>query len=205
MHMTQRRVAATNRLSTVIDALQLGKKTGILAVERGEGSMFEEGMIMLAYGQVAYATTSSYTGASYVGKDAMTRLSTWQACRFSFVPLSPEEITRRMPSPPPLQSGKRTVAGMPDQPFHGSGASSTIPGAQSDMERKPLVSVYYKESTEDFLHRLDRQGLSRTHRRLFLLIDGRRSIRELALLAGRMPDETLSLLKDLERAGLIMM
>src|SRR5579884_1499782 len=153
MHMTQRRVAATNRLSTVIDALQLGKKTGVLAVERGEGSMFEEGMIMLVYGQVAHATTRSLTG-SYVGKDAMIRLSAWQACRFSFIPLSPEEVTRRMPSPSPFHVKNRTVAGIPNQPFHGNGAASTGSRARSDLERKPLVSVYYKESTEDFLRLL---------------------------------------------------
>jgi len=48
-------------------------------------------------------------------------------------------------------------------------------------------------------------GLSRAHRRLFLLIDGKRSIDELAPLIGRTPDEVSELLRDLEHASVILM
>jgi hypothetical protein len=50
---------------------------------------------------------------------------------------------------------------------------------------------------------MDRQGYSRLHRRLYLLIDGNRSIVELGNLIGRPIDETITMLSDLERAGLI--
>lgn len=48
-----------------------------------------------------------------------------------------------------------------------------------------------------------RLGLSRAHRQLFLLIDGRRSAQELTRLIGRHPQEVLAILADLENAGLI--
>ena len=45
--------------------------------------------------------------------------------------------------------------------------------------------------------------LPRIHRRLLLLIDGRRSVSELARLMTRDANEVHKLLNDLERAGLI--
>ena len=136
--MTQRRMTATNQLSTVTSALQLGKATGILTVERGEGETFEEGTIVFLHGQVVQAALGSSRG-----RDAESRLFAWKACRFLFAPWSPE-----------------------------------------DMDRRPSVPIF-QESMDDVLRMLDRQGFSRAHRRLFLLIDGRRSIRELAALIGR--------------------
>ena len=48
-----------------------------------------------------------------------------------------------------------------------------------------------------------RLGLSRLHRQLFLLIDGKRSTQELARLIGRPHQEVLIVLADLESTGLI--
>src|SRR5207248_5266370 len=50
---------------------------------------------------------------------------------------------------------------------------------------------------------IERVGLSRAHRRLFLLIDGYRTIPELVRLMGRGEDEIKALLRDLEGADLI--
>ncbi len=50
---------------------------------------------------------------------------------------------------------------------------------------------------------IERVGLSRAHRRLFLLIDGYRSTPELVRLMGRGQEEVNTLLRDLEGVGLI--
>jgi predicted transcriptional regulator len=50
---------------------------------------------------------------------------------------------------------------------------------------------------------MESMNLSRLHRRLFLLIDGQRSVPELANLTGRRVDEIMALLDDLQRLGLI--
>src|SRR6266849_2908148 len=93
--MTQRRVTATNQIATVIDVLQLGKKTGILTVERGEGETFEEGTMTFGQGQGVQAAIGPY-----IGRDAATKLFSWQACRFLFVPMLPEHLSRGMlPTP----------------------------------------------------------------------------------------------------------
>jgi hypothetical protein len=71
------------------------------------------------------------------------------------------------------------------------------------LHAHPFHTTDTLESLETTLLRLDRQGFTRTHRRLFLLIDGNRSIAELADLLRRTPQEVLFLLSDLEQAGFI--
>ena len=193
--MTERRLIATTQLSSVITALQLGRKTGILTVERGEGETFEEGTITFLHGQAVQAVSKSYTG-----RDAATKLFSWQTCRFAFVPLSPQDPALAGYLAPPSQVYVRLDTKNTREPFYGN--QQTNSSAQGDMSRRPSQAVY-QGSTHEALRMLDRQGLSRTHRHLFLLIDGRRSIKDLAVLIGRSPDETVALLDALMQAGLI--
>ena len=194
--MTQRRVTAVEQLSRVIDALQLGKKTGILTVEQGEGNKFVEGTIVFVLGEVVQAAIGSY-----VGKDATTILFSWQACRFCFVPMLPEEITQQSLPTSRSQTVPNKVPKNTYKPSYGT--QQTEPAFQDDMSRRPLIIVPYKDSMDGILRILEQQGFSRTHRHLFLMIDGRRSIRALANLIRRTPDETITLLAEMEQAGLI--
>jgi hypothetical protein len=78
----------------------------------------------------------------------------------------------------------------------------TTPG---DLSLRPIIATHATGSMNDVLRILDQQGLSRTHRRLFLLINGQRSIKDLAALIGRTLGETATMLADLERASLIQL
>lgn len=55
------------------------------------------------------------------------------------------------------------------------------------------------------MHLIEQMGLSRTHRRLFLLIDGGRTVKELIRLMSQNPEDVQRLLYDLERAGVIQL
>jgi hypothetical protein len=83
LFMPQQRDTATDRLLNVIQVIQLGRKSGLLSVERGEGIQFEEGMIMFVNGQATQASVGQRTGL-----EAFNWLSTWNACLFSFIPSS---------------------------------------------------------------------------------------------------------------------
>jgi hypothetical protein len=192
--MTQQRGTATNRLSTVITALQLGQKTGVLAIERGEGGTFEEGTIIFVHGKVTQATIESFTG-----KEAATKLFSWQACRFSFTALLPNDSAMAAHLVPHPQTEAKGVTQNGHKPL--SGNHHTPSAAEGDMNHRPSVAVP-QGSMDDALRILERQGFSRLHRRLLLLIDGRRSISELATLIGRTQNETAALLADLWQAGL---
>ena len=56
---------------------------------------------------------------------------------------------------------------------------------------------------EEVLPYFNNLGLTRTHRQLFLLIDGKRNVQDLMRLMRQQSDEISALLADLERANLI--
>lgn len=168
-------------------------------VERGEGRTLEEGLIIFADGQAIEARVNQQSGTA-----AFNYLSTWQKCHFSFISQtvarhSPPQITKPLPNTP---SG----------PVNGS----VTPGADSAWT-KPATGQRngFREQSntaslpqrllrgEEALQYPEHIPLPRVHRRLLLLIDGRRSVGELARLMTRDVNEVHRLLNDLERAGLI--
>jgi len=77
--MSKPRVTATDQLSNVIEVVELGQRTGLLSVERGSGSVLEEGEIYFVSGRAIYAGL-----AGLRGREALAAMSRWGACRFSF-------------------------------------------------------------------------------------------------------------------------
>jgi hypothetical protein len=67
-----------------------------------------------------------------------------------------------------------------------------------------LVSTPYRSrQLDEGLFLITHLGLSRSHRHIFLLIDGHRTAAELASLTGRRPEDLQMLLSDLEKAAVI--
>nr|MDQ2716835.1 DUF4388 domain-containing protein [Chloroflexota bacterium] len=79
--MPQQRGTITERLTDVIQVIQMGRKSGLLTADRGEGRTFEEGAITFVNGQVAQATATHLNG-----QEALNWLKTWGTCYFTFVP-----------------------------------------------------------------------------------------------------------------------
>lgn len=169
------RGAATDNLGDVIRIAQFVRKSGTLLVERGEvGTTFEEGSITFVEGQV----TDARAGQRY-GAGAFNWLQTWGSCRFTFIPLqsSPSQPTRSMAD-------------------RSTGRLHTPPTPNT-------IVPYPIRDAREVLPLFGSMRLTRTHRQLFLLIDGQRSIPELIRLFARGDGEVYALLADLERAGLI--
>ena len=82
--MTKPKVTATDRLANVIEVVELGRRSGMLAVERGAGSVIEEGEIYFLSGRAIYAAL-----ASLRGREALGMMARWGECRFAFDPLAP--------------------------------------------------------------------------------------------------------------------
>ncbi len=217
--MPQQRDTSTDRLANVIQVIQLGRKTGVLTVERGNGITTEEGSITFVNGQATQANAGQH-----VGLDAFNWLSTWGTCRFAFLSSTTTQQTAPLPSvtrdvPPagamPALPAFRTQP--PHQPLVPPSAThrredTPLAGIDARGIRKsagvsypvPITGVPVRTRQLDEAVRLIEQlGLSRTHRRLFLLIDGHRATTELVRLMGREPDEVQKLLRDLEKAGII--
>jgi hypothetical protein len=226
--MSQQPNTETDRLANVLQVLQLGQKTGRLIVERNDGPLFEQGMITLVSGQVVQANLNQLQGP-----EALSRLKNWGACRFAFTPEQRSGITGRMPtvssqlSPAqPSQpsswedAGKRAPGTSPLRNRaaspHNTMASSAyaqenihtrttrnLGGAGEPIPTAWLATPYRTRHMEEGMHLIEQMGLSRTHRRLFLLIDGGRTVKELIRLMSHDPEDVQKLLQDLERAGAI--
>jgi len=190
------RETSTDRLTNVIQVIELGRKTGVLTVERNTSLSVEEGFIYFVRGRITHASVGQHTGL-----DALKWLNSWGTCRFTFVP-----------STSPRNTGPHTP--IPDS-FPRERVTETDPALRI---RKPfarqqdkflatphrmLSAPYRTRQLQEALLIMDRMGLSRAHRRLFLLVDGQRLVPVLARLMGRRESEIHELLQDLKRSGLI--
>jgi len=213
--MSQQPKTETDRLANVIQVLQMGQKTGRLVVERNEGQQFEQGIITFVNGQVVQASINQQQGP-----EIFNWLKGWGACRFTFTTEQRSNTTGPMPTlshqpqtstwsglsyhihTPPNTASLPTTSPGPLYPQ----TTGNITGARPRTPTAWLAATPYRtRPIEEGMHLIEQMGLSRTHRRLFLLIDGGRTVKDLARLMAYEPEAVLRLLQDLERAGVIQM
>ncbi|HET9922226.1 MAG TPA: DUF4388 domain-containing protein [Ktedonobacteraceae bacterium] len=204
--MSQQRETVTDRLVSVIRTIQLGRQTGVLTAQRGEGVSLEEGIITFVNGQVTQAALGRRAGS-----EALNALTIWGNCRYTFV--SPENqtktsITASLPTDrllPDASKDPRTpipFSRTQTEPLYTEAGGRDEPGRQNTPAPFPLAP-YRIQPLESALRSIERLGLSRTYRHLLLLIDGERSITDLIRLMGRNQNEVYELLRALERAAII--
>ncbi len=193
--MQPQRRAMTDCLADLIHIIRMGEKSGVLSVERGEGRSLEEGLIIFVRGQVVEARVNQRSGLA-----AFTYLNAWQVCHFSFIAQAANALS-------PVNGGFADNTSIADSPYfdtvtqvsqaNGLHEYRDIPAAQFIIPFRLLAG-------EEMLQHPENNGrLPRVHRRLLLLINGQRSVSQLARLMARNIDELQELLNDLERSGLI--
>src|ERR1700693_4773119 len=79
--MVQQQEMMADRLVHIISSFQRERRSGVLTAKRGEGIFLEEGTITFATGQASQASAGRRRGS-----EALNWLSTWESCRFMFVP-----------------------------------------------------------------------------------------------------------------------
>ncbi len=207
MVMPEQDYTMTENLSQVIDTIQIGRKTGVLTVQRGEGALFESGMVIFVSGRPVRAQ------AGYLNSmESLEWLNTWRQCRFAFLPYIPPDLA--LASSALLPSKSPPSQGLPNPAI--TGKYPTLPGAQSvggsnsgffGSQAGPpsfLQSAPYRiKQVDEAIYIMDQQGFPRLYRRLILLLDGSRTIADLAQLLGQSPDEIYRLVGHLEAAGLV--
>lgn len=219
MAIPEQDYTVTEDLAQVIDTIQLGRKTGVLTVQRGDGTGYEGGMIIFVSGrpvraQVGYLNTA----------ESLEWLATWRQCRFAFLPYIPPDLELASPALLPGKSPPQTST---------TGKLPTLPGSQSTIEPIPGSNLpvpgprptpvsntsmpglrpawpsfwqsapYRVRQVDEAMYIMDQQGFPRIYRRLILLLDGSRTIVELAQLFGQSPDDIYQLVSHLEAAGLV--
>jgi hypothetical protein len=211
--MVQRQEMMEGRLVQVISSIQRGKRSGVLTAKRGEGIFLEEGTITFANGQVSNAIVGRRRGS-----EALNWLSTWESCSSIFVSTEvrvqvsqPSLPAKRIATSPPMHMTKTSL---PAQQSSGPSSLERQEGPELVFERESngekeqtdtpaSTSPYSIQQPETALRLIDQNGLSRVHKQLFYLIDGRRSIVDLVRLTRKRGSEIYKLLGDLERAHVI--
>jgi hypothetical protein len=138
--MAKPKVTATDRLQNVIEVVDLGRRSGLLAVERGSGPAVEEGEIYFMNGRAIYAAVGALRG-----REALNVLVRWGECRFAFDPNAPRptpnvsgvlpsldmiDHTRGVRSSPPATAPSGPF-GQPSGPFTGPSGPLAPPSSQS--------------------------------------------------------------------------
>jgi len=187
--MAQHHEATTDRLVGIIASIKIERRSGQLTVKRGEGLNAEEGILIFIQGQITQANVGRRNGP-----EALNWLSTWGQARYTFMPLTPDEELPIVLSAISL-SGSGRMATNPHLPAAQVNTDSlTSPHPLARAYGIPYTTAELMEATA----RIQQAGLSRTHRRLYLLIDGKRSAIELVPLLGKSAEEVRNMLHDLE-------
>ena len=196
--MQSQRETTTDCLADVIQVSQIGGRSGTLTVERGRDGNLEEGFIAFIQGRVVDVKVNQQRGLP-----AFNYLSIWQFCRYAFI-----DHTSNHPSAFPPVLSPESFSGSTSA-MHSPSSRATEPLGHMNRT-EPLNGVDGRLSCplrlragEALLLRPGNVSLSRPHRHLLLLINGQRSVCELARLLVRNPDEVQRLLEDLNRMGLI--
>ncbi|HEX8729313.1 MAG TPA: DUF4388 domain-containing protein, partial [Ktedonobacterales bacterium] len=60
--MTKPRVTTADRLSNIIEVVELGRRSGLLTVERGSQQAIEQGEVYFSQGRAIYAAVEGLRG-----------------------------------------------------------------------------------------------------------------------------------------------
>jgi hypothetical protein len=181
--MAKPRVTATDRLSNIIEVAELGRRSGLLSVERDTGSIIEEGAVYFISGHPVFAALGSLRG-----REALRALSRWTQCRFAFDPDAPPPAPNvsapvssvELPSAPqraaPRQNHYPGIAGSGSSEYstsagngagNANGASSGLwnPNNVPAQEYRQPNTGYGQSSVDVFSDAAQRRELMRCPRR----------------------------------------
>jgi len=129
--MTKPKVTITDRLANVIEVVELGRRNGMLAVERNAGSILEEGEIYFLSGRAIYAALGGLRG-----REALAMMGRWGECRFAFDPLAPRpapNVSGTLGGSNPGNSGALPPLGQAEGAPYGGQFGSQPFGSQPNM------------------------------------------------------------------------
>lgn len=218
--MTKGRDNAAESMKDVFALIRSRRQSGVLSVERFANGVFEEGEIHFQAGQPVQGFSGKLTGDV-----AMKHLLSWRRVYFTFSatpPSSPSSIPKDTPhSPHPPQSSTivphsggytRTRSGPLQSPTTGplrNDTGKSLP--TSERTTGPLARQNAYEPAALVPHKVSMQqdvmslSLTRLQRSVYLLIDGHRSVGDIARFTGKGIPEVMQIILDLRARNLVTM
>lgn len=208
--MSKGRDNAAERLRDVVAIIRSRRQSGVLSVERFEDGHFEEGEIHFEHGQPVQAHLGTLSA-----QEALERLLNWHSVYFLFVKdtsmephnaqirttdsitaISQSALSR---SPLPLGSNDEANYASMQQPTTRQNTIQHMP--RDVMNNVGLMARVPQRinTTKDVLS----LPLTRTQRSLYLLVDGKRNIGDLARCTQKNIQEVYWILSELRNRGYI--
>lgn len=227
--MTKGRDIAIESIGDLLEVARLQQRSGLLRAECSQGGRLEEGELYLQAGQPIYARMGNL-----IGHEALNYLLSWRNILFAFsadVPRPPANLISGVRSsnanvktaiPSPERYATNTSPSIPAR--YATNASPSIP------ERYPTTRGLRWNNAEEHNDALPSQryaslsnmawrvpqkvdleqdvlslSLTRRQRMVYLLIDGQRTVSDLARTAGKASIDVELVLSELQERGLIVM
>ena len=196
--MRNDQIYSARSFSDIIKELTLHRPSGLLTLWRAEDAQQDAIQIIIENGRPTHARQGMYE--ENISTSTLVWLNNWRNIYFTF------QIKRAMlqlPAPnnhlPPVTRPLPTIThSMPAQPQHnGNDAHTTTSPMSSTFQIVPAITPEGRNVPLTALPRYDRT--------IFLLINGRRTITDLAGLTKRSPAEVYASLNRLHRQHLIML
>ena len=205
--MTKGRDITAESIGDLLEAARLQQRNGMLRVEYSQGGRLEEGEIYLFAGQPIYARTDRLVGA-----DALNYLLSWRNIRFAFVTTVPRPVANIFS--PFFRPNTVTTPLSPHTPWQlpvTDGLNWNVPGSGPQRAQEPPVPertsmpgieniVPQKNGSERDIFSL---GLTRRQRLIYFMIDGKRSVGEIARTTNKTILEVEVVVEELHEQGLI--
>ena len=209
--MTKGRDNLAEALNDVLELVRMRRQTGLLSIERLHEGRYEEGEVYVQFGQPVYAQTGSLTG-----QEALTKLLGWRQIYFAFLPDAVRVTTNGSSMARTNGSGAApavrtlTSPGLPSVGGNGfsqtraseeSGPLPAQPAPQAGTTTPGLEWIVPRKAGSD--RDVMELPLTRPQRSIYLLIDGRRTVADLARCTRKSLQEVERLLSELRERGLI--
>lgn len=209
--MRNDQIFAAASFSDIIKELMLNRPSGLLTLWRAEGPRQDAMQIIIEHGRPTHARRGLYE--EQISTSTLLWLNNWRNIYFTFQPKrtilqlpAPENrfpsAARPLPtmSPTPTQSSQSSQSGT-DHMSHTS-YTPNVPALPSSLPSQTIPSQIIPSITPEG-RKFPLTALPRYDRTIFLLINGRRTIADLAQLTRRPPVEIYASLKRLQKQQLI--
>ncbi|MEO8971421.1 MAG: hypothetical protein ABI406_07475 [Ktedonobacteraceae bacterium] len=194
--MRNDQIFSAQSFSDIIKELMLHRPSGLLTIWRAEEPRQDAMQIIIEQGRPTHARRRLYE--EYISTSTLLWLNSWRTIYFTF---QLKRATLQLPSPDnrlpvvtrPLPSISPPLPALPQHPEDAAQASVSLTSSTSHIV--PSITSTGKDFPLTALPRYDRT--------IFLLINGRRTITDLAQLIKRSPVEIYASLKRLQKQRLI--
>lgn len=178
---------AANSLLSVLETARVQRQSGRLLVVRNAGGETQGGEVYLQEGQPIYARLGPLSG-----QDALDQLLSWRNLRITMIPGESRDIATQ--PGPAVDTGSGVALAPVRQRPNQTGGATPAAGMEKLTPQKRSVE-------RDVLS----LPLTRPQRYVYFMVDGHRTVADIARCTGKTAPEVDLILSELQAQGLVVL